>query len=79
MCSVDVSLLLSIKSTPVTPRELGVTIIKEKNLTDLVPYIDWKPFFDVWQLRGKYPNRGYPKIFNDPEVGKFYTKHNVIV
>ena len=21
-----------------------------------VPYIDWKPFFDTWQLRGKYPN-----------------------
>lgn len=32
-------------------------------------YIDWKPFFDVWQLRGKYPNRGFPKIFNDPTVG----------
>lgn len=23
----------------------------------------------VWQLRGRYPNRGYPKIFNDPQVG----------
>lgn len=23
----------------------------------------------VWQLRGRYPNRGYPKIFNDPNVG----------
>jgi len=23
----------------------------------------------VWQLRGRYPNRGYPKIFNDPTVG----------
>jgi len=23
----------------------------------------------VWQLRGKYPNRGYPKIFNDEAVG----------
>ena len=36
----------------------------------IIPYIDWKPFFDVWQLRGKYPNRGYPKIFNDKTVGK---------
>ena len=25
----------------------------------LVPYIDWKPFFDTWQLRGKYPNSRY--------------------
>lgn len=23
----------------------------------------------VWQLRGRYPNRGYPKIFNDEAVG----------
>jgi len=27
------------------------------------------PFFQVWQLRGRYPNRGYPKIFNDEAVG----------
>ena len=24
----------------------------------------------MWQLRGKYPNRGYPKIFNDETVGE---------
>lgn len=23
----------------------------------------------MWQLRGRYPNRGYPKIFNDQTVG----------
>ncbi len=40
------------------------------NLQDLVGYIDWKPFFDVWQLRGKYPNRGYPRIFQDKDVGR---------
>jgi hypothetical protein len=28
------------------------------------------PFFQVWQLRGKYPNRNYPKIFDDKDVGK---------
>ena len=39
-------------------------------LAELVPYIDWNPFFQVWQLRGKYPNRGYPKIFNDETVGE---------
>ena len=32
----------------------------------LIPYIDWNPFFQTWQLRGKYPNRGYPKIFQVP-------------
>lgn len=32
-------------------------------------YIDWKPFFDAMQIRGKYPNRGYPKLFDCKEVG----------
>jgi 5-methyltetrahydrofolate--homocysteine methyltransferase len=44
--------------------------LNDYDLNTLVTYIDWKPFFDVWQLRGKYPNRGYPKIFNDETVGK---------
>lgn len=33
-------------------------------------YIDWSPFFQTWELRGRYPNRGYPKIFNDERVGE---------
>ena len=27
------------------------------------------PFFQTWELRGRYPNRGYPKIFNYKAVG----------
>lgn len=53
----------------VRPTFCGVKKFENYDLHKLVPYIDWKPFFDVWQLRGKYPNRGYPKIFNDKEVG----------
>ncbi|KAJ9465371.1 Methionine synthase [Diplonema papillatum] len=41
----------------------------EYELESVVPFIDWNPFFQVWQIRGKYPNRGYPKVFNCPEVG----------
>lgn len=55
---------------PVTPKFLGTQVFKNYDLNLLVPYIDWKPFFDVWQLRGKYPNRGYPKIFKDATVGE---------
>ena len=51
------------------PTFLGVKTFLDVSLNKLVPYISWKDFFDVWQLRGKYPNRGYPKIFNDPDVG----------
>ena len=39
-------------------------------LADLVKFIDWNPFFQTWELRGRYPNRGYPKIFNDAKVGE---------
>ena len=45
-------------------------MFNDYDLKQLIPFIDWKPFFDVWQLRGKYPNRGYPRIFNDQDVGK---------
>lgn len=34
-------------------------------LSNLVPYIDWSPFFHTWELRGRYP-----AIFDDPTVGK---------
>ncbi|XP_062980412.1 methionine synthase [Elgaria multicarinata webbii] len=58
------------ESKPVKPKFLGTRIFEDYDLQKLVEYIDWKPFFDVWQLRGKYPNRGFPKIFNDKVVGE---------
>uniref|UniRef100_F7EDB4 Methionine synthase n=1 Tax=Callithrix jacchus TaxID=9483 RepID=F7EDB4_CALJA len=55
---------------PVKPTFIGTQVFEDYDLQRLVDYIDWKPFFDVWQLRGKYPNRGFPKIFNDKTVGE---------
>jgi len=55
---------------PCMPTFLGTKVFEDYDLSKLVPYIDWKPFFDVWQLRGKYPNSRFPKIFNDANVGK---------
>ena len=40
------------------------------SLDSIIPFIDWNPFFQTWQIRGKYPHRGYPKLFNCPEVGE---------
>eukprot|EP01059_Diplonema_ambulator_P019809 TRINITY_DN33467_c0_g1_i1.p1 TRINITY_DN33467_c0_g1~~TRINITY_DN33467_c0_g1_i1.p1 ORF type:complete len:1256 (+),score=569.10 TRINITY_DN33467_c0_g1_i1:35-3769(+) len=51
------------------PTFLGSKVY-EYPLEEVIPYIDWNPFFQVWQIRGKYPNRGYPKLFNCPEVGE---------
>lgn len=47
-----------------TPNQLGVTVLKDFPLNDIIPYIDWTPFFMTWRLRGSYP-----KILDDKEVG----------
>ncbi|XP_076441895.1 methionine synthase-like [Babylonia areolata] len=55
---------------PVRPSFLGVRKFVDYDLELLLPYIDWRPFFHVWQLRGRYPNRNFPKIFEDADVGE---------
>eukprot|EP01090_Pellita_catalonica_P012995 TRINITY_DN2987_c0_g1_i1.p1 TRINITY_DN2987_c0_g1~~TRINITY_DN2987_c0_g1_i1.p1 ORF type:complete len:833 (-),score=231.04 TRINITY_DN2987_c0_g1_i1:728-3076(-) len=51
--------------------ELGVPhVFTDIAVEELVKYIDWNPFFSVWKLRGKYPNRNYPAVFKDETVGK---------
>ena len=47
------------------PEFVGVRTLDKVPLTDLIPYIDWSPFFMSWELRGKYP-----AIFADPVVGE---------
>eukprot|EP00245_Coleochaete_scutata_P006803 TRINITY_DN21589_c0_g1_i1.p1 TRINITY_DN21589_c0_g1~~TRINITY_DN21589_c0_g1_i1.p1 ORF type:complete len:1401 (-),score=383.05 TRINITY_DN21589_c0_g1_i1:665-4759(-) len=68
---------------PVKPKFLGTKVLEDYPLDKLVDAIDWNPFFQVWQLRGRYPNRGYPKIFNDetvgPEAKKLFDEANVML
>ncbi len=47
------------------PSFLGRRVIEDQPLSELVPFIDWSPFFHTWELRGRYPG-----IFDDPYVGK---------
>jgi 5-methyltetrahydrofolate--homocysteine methyltransferase len=47
-----------------TPSFLGLRTIEDQPLAELRPYIDWSPFFQTWELKGKYP-----RIFEDPQVG----------
>jgi len=49
---------------PVKPNFVGTKIIKTE-LSDLVDFIDWTPFFNSWQLFGKYP-----AILTDEIVGE---------
>lgn len=46
------------------PTFTGTKVVEAFPLEELVPYIDWTPFFHTWELRGSYP-----KIFDDKVVG----------
>ena len=49
---------------PPKPSFLGTKTFKAYDLKKLVPYIDWTPFFQTWELAGRYP-----KILTDNKVG----------
>ncbi|WP_245778888.1 methionine synthase [Dokdonella immobilis] len=49
---------------PVQPRRIGVTVLDDFPLAELVPFIDWSPFFNAWELAGSYP-----AILDDAVVG----------
>jgi len=46
------------------PSFLGTRTLRAIPLEEIVPYIDWSPFFLSWELKGKYP-----RIFEDPKLG----------
>ncbi|MCG8796417.1 methionine synthase [Tenacibaculum finnmarkense] len=53
----------------VKPKELGVQTLEQVSLKELVPFIDWSPFFRSWDLHGKYP-----AILTDEIVGEQATQ-----
>jgi len=53
--------------TPPKPNTLGTRVLTPK-LVDLVPLIDWSPYFMTWELAGKFPN-----ILEDDVVGEAAT------
>lgn len=57
------------KAEIVEPKTLGIQMIEDFDLRELVPYIDWSPFFRSWELHGKYPD-----ILEDEVVGKQATE-----
>ncbi len=48
-----------------TPSKLGVEVIEDIPIEQVIPYIDWSPLFWVWELKGTYP-----KILEHKERGK---------
>jgi 5-methyltetrahydrofolate--homocysteine methyltransferase len=46
------------------PEFTGSKVLANFPLDELVPYIDWSPFFHAWEIRGRYPD-----LLNDPARG----------
>ena len=53
------------KDLPPAPNQLGIQVIEKQDLRDLVPFIDWTPFFRSWELHGRFPD-----ILTDAVVGE---------
>ncbi len=54
---------------PPRPRQPGILAFENFSPDEIRNYIDWTPFFHVWQVRGSYP-----KILDDPEKGEVARK-----
>ncbi len=50
---------------PVRPSFLGTRALTDYPVAELVPYIDWTPFFATWEMKGTFPH-----ILTDPKVGE---------
>ena len=50
---------------PPAPREPGVHVLEDYDLAELRDYIDWQPFFNAWEMKGKFPD-----ILNNPTTGE---------
>jgi 5-methyltetrahydrofolate--homocysteine methyltransferase len=50
---------------PPAPQRSGLVVLRDYPLDRLVPVIDWTPFFQAWELSGRFP-----KILDDAVVGE---------
>lgn len=53
------------QSVIVPPNFTGVKVFTDFLLDEIIPRIDWKPFFSVWELKERYP-----EILSDPVTGR---------
>ncbi len=49
------------------PSFTGARVLENVPLSELVPFIDWSPFFHTWELRGRYPS-----ILEDPKAKELF-------
>jgi 5-methyltetrahydrofolate--homocysteine methyltransferase len=53
------------KTPPKRPAFFGIKSFSDYDLAELAGYIDWTPFFQTWELTGRFP-----AILDDPKVGE---------
>ena len=51
--------------TPTKPSFTGVRGFTSYDVAELIPYIDWTPFFSTWEFKGRFP-----ALLDDPERGE---------
>ena len=54
---------------PPVPKRLGVEVLADYPVSELREYIDWQPFFNAWEMKGKFPD-----ILNSPVTGETASK-----
>jgi 5-methyltetrahydrofolate--homocysteine methyltransferase len=50
---------------PPSPKQPGVHVLEDYPIGELRDYIDWQPFFNAWEMKGKFPD-----ILNNPSTGE---------
>jgi 5-methyltetrahydrofolate--homocysteine methyltransferase len=50
---------------PPAPARSGVHVLDDYDLGELRDYIDWQPFFNAWEMKGRFPD-----ILNNPTTGE---------
>ncbi|WP_262347666.1 methionine synthase [Nocardioides dongxiaopingii] len=50
---------------PPSPKQPGIHVLDDYDIAELRDYIDWQPFFNAWEMKGKFPD-----ILNSPSAGE---------
>ena len=58
---------LKLDFAPEPPPFTGVRVLEDVPLQEIVPFIDWSPFFQAWEMRGRYP-----QILEEPRAKELF-------
>ena len=50
---------------PPAPRQPGTHVLEDYDIAELREYVDWQPFFNAWEMKGKFPD-----ILHNPTTGE---------